>query len=240
MRKIYSLLATLLICVASAQAQGWEWSAGFGYNLGARTPMGMPAEMRALNSYTPQACFSVGAYATYMANARWGARTGLLYDGKGHKAGIEVRNYQLSVMLQDDGRKQGYYTGDIENKTMSHYITLPLLAVFRPCDKWDVFGGLYVSWAFSRKFEGTAHNGSIRETPLHDRIAVRNGTYDYSSDLRKYDIGAQIGGAYYIDHHFSIQAAVQMGFVDQLNPDTRQIDQSLYNVYLNIGAAYRF
>lgn len=240
MRKIYSLLATLTICASSALAQGWEWSAGIGYNLGARTPMGMPAEVRGLNSYTPQACFSVGAYATYMASTKWGARTGLLYDGKGHKAGIEVRNYKLSVMLQDDGRKQGYYTGDIENKTMSHYITLPLLAVFRPCDKWDVFGGFYASWAFAREFKGSAHSGSIRETPLHDRIAVRNGTYDYSSDLRKYDIGAQLGGTYYINRHFAINAAVQMDFIDQLDPDTRQIDQSLYNVYLNIGAAYRF
>lgn len=232
-------MAALTLCVASTHAQGWEWSAGVGYNLGARTPMGMPAEIRGLNSYTPQPCFSVGAYSTYMANAKWGARTGLMYECKGHKAGIEVRNYKLSVTLQDAGRKEGYFTGDIENETMSHYITLPLLAVFRPCEKWDVFGGFYFSWAFSRKFVGKAHNGSIRETPLHDRIAVRNGTYDYSSDIRKYDIGAKVGAAYYISKKVSLQAEIQMGFIDQLDPSTRKIDQSLYNVFLNIGAAYR-
>ena len=155
------------------------------------------------------------------------------------KLRVLLRNYKLSVTLQDDGRKEGYFTGDIENKTMSHYITLPLLAVFRPSDKWDVFGGFYLSWAFSRKFVGKAHNGSIRETPLHDRIAVRNGTYDYSSDIRKYDIGAKVGAAYYISKKVSIQAEVQIGFIDQLDPSTRKIDQSLYNVFLNIGAAYR-
>lgn len=238
MKKIYSLLATILLCVATTQAQGWEWSVGVGYNLGARVPMDMPAEVRGIGSYTLQPCFSAGGYATYMASARWGVRTGLLYEGKGHKVGINVRNYNLSVTLPDGGYKEGYYTGNIENETMSHYLTLPLLAVFRPCGKWDIFAGFYASWAFSCTFEGVASDGSIRETPLHERVAVSSGTYDYSSHLRKYDIGAQLGGAYRFSSNWALQVALQMGFIDQLNPATRQIDQSLYNLYLNLGVTY--
>lgn len=246
---IYSLAAFVVLLAPQLHAgqpgtpRKVEYRIEAAYGIGGRTPLGLPAEIRKVNSYRPLANVSIGAYATRMFTPKWGLSGGLRVETKGMKVASDVRNYRITVNIHNgdaQGTKSGYYTGSISNKSQVQYLTVPVLVVFRPNDRWELHGGLYASYAIDRVFTGGADGGYIRETPLHPKIGVKEGSYDYSSDLRRGDFGLELGAGLRVYRELSVGCNLLWGFVDNLNPATRSIDLSMYNVFLNVGLSYRF
>lgn len=214
---------------------------GAGYNIGATTPLGLPASIREIGGYSPGADFNVGVYASRMIADRWGIGLGVVYDRKGMQASITTRNYHLTMNITDGdeiGTKTGYYTGKIKNKTELGYLSVPVYAVFRPSDKWEFTGGVYFAAALSRSFIGNVSEGKMREDPLHPAIGITRAEYDYSSDIRKFDTGITIGANRRIYRGLGVKASMQWGLISVLDPSTRKIDMNTYNVYLNLGLTY--
>lgn len=248
-KAIYFLLAFIFLFASPLHAgqpeksKGVEFHVFAAYGIGGRSPLGLPAEIRKINSYSPLANISAGAGATYMFTPKWGLRGGLSFEAKGMDVSSEVRNYRITMDIKNGdalGTKSGYYTGRVSNKSMVQYLTIPVVAVFRPDDRWEIRGGIYGSYAISREFTGSTSGGYIRESPLHPKIGVGYASYDYSSDLRHWDLGVELGAGFRVYRGLSVNLNLQWGFIDNLNPDTRRIDLSMYNIFLNAGVSYRF
>lgn len=247
MKKILSLCIIATICLASfssyASDSKLEYTVAAGVNLGGTAPMGFPAEVRSVDSYTPLFNPMIGAYITKMFTPKWGVSTGLRFEQKGMIAQASVKNYQINVDIKQGdqtGKKKGYYTGTVENKTHNSYLVLPVNAVYRPSSKWDVNAGVYFAYAVDRSFTGHAMNGTIRETPLHDKVGVQMADYDYSNDVNKFDFGIEVGGGYKVYKDLAVNASLHWGLLSTLNEDTKQINLTTYNIYLNVGVSYTF
>lgn len=141
-----------------------DYDVALGFNIGATTPMGLPAEVRKIDSYKPTVNLSVGAVANYMLSPKWGIGAGLTFETKGMKTGIQVRNYHLTMNIEDGtekGSKTGYFTGRIRNTTKMTYVTIPVNAIFRPNEDWEMEFGPYFSYALDRTFTGKVSDGEI-------------------------------------------------------------------------------
>ncbi len=249
MKKIVFIIALTLGLATSATANdsianrgnGIEYKVAAGFNIGGTTPIGLPAEVRGINSYKPTANLSIGAYATKMFNPTWGIKAGLRFENKGMETGINVRNYQMTVNIQSGdatGEKTGYFTGDIKNKTRLGYLTIPINAVYRLNKQWDFHAGIYAAYAIERNFTGKVVQGQIRENPLTPIIGITKADYNYSDDLQKWDTGVEIGTSCKVYRNLAIDASFTWGVISALDPNKRKINMDNYNVYLNVGVSY--
>ncbi len=246
--KFKTLAASLVLLAGAAAttpaaAEGVEWSAGIGYNIGATTPLGLPASVRSIGGYSPGANLTLSVNATKMLGSKFGAGIGLSADNLNMNAEITTRNYHLTMNIMDGeetGTRTGYYTGRIRNKTRLTYLTIPVYAVFRPDAKWEIDAGPYVAFALHRSFKGEVSEGKMREDPYHPVISIKKAEYDYSSDLRSVDAGIMLGASRKVWKELAVKASLRWGLTSVLNPSTRKIDMNTYNVYLNLGATYSF
>lgn len=251
MKKI-TLIATLaLVFVLSATAgdsvatnnNGMEYKVQAGFNIGATSPIGLPAEVRGINSYKPTPNLSVAGYAIKMFNSMWGVKAGLRFENKGMETGISVKNYKMTINIHtgdDVGVKTGYFTGDIINKTRMGYISVPVSAVYRLNNRWDFNAGIYAAYAIDCNFTGKVVQGQIRETPLTPVIGVTKADYNYSDDLQKWDVGVEIGASCKVYRNLAIDANFTWGTMSVLDPDKRKMEMDNYNLYLNVGVSYTF
>lgn len=247
MNKISLLAGVALLSAVPVTAQnvksGMEYSVSAGFNIGGSAPLGLPAEIRHIDSYSPALNLSIGAQAAYMFDNAWGAGAGIILETKGMNTGIEARNYHLTMnILQGDatGVKTGYYTGKIKNETKISYLTIPLYAQWRPLTVWTFHAGPYLSFALDRSFIGQVSEGKMREDPLHPALGIQEADYNYSDDIRKFDTGITIGAACRVYRALSVKAALQWGLLSTLDPSKRKIDMDTYNIYLNVGVSYNF
>lgn len=235
------MISSLVVMNAQTSDKKLEYNLSLGFNIGGTTPIGLPAEIRGINSYQPTLNLTVGASVIKMFSPKWGIDAGLRFENKGMKTGVDVKNWQMTVNIQsgdDTGTKTGYFTGSIKNKTSISYLTLPIKAVYRLNDKWDLKGGFYFSYAMERSFTGNVVKGQIRETPLHPVIGITKADYDYSDDLRKFDTGIELGANWKVYKSLAVHANLTWGFLTALDPNKRRVDMDNYNVYFNIGVNY--
>lgn len=247
MNKIALLTGIALMSSVALSAQtdktGMEYGISAGFNIGGSSPLGLPAEIRHINSYSPTLNLSIGAQAVYMLSPVWGVGAGITLETKGMNTGIDARNYHLTMnILQGDatGVKTGYFTGKIKNETKISYLTIPLYAQWRPFTRWTFNAGPYFAFALDRSFIGQVSDGKMREDPLHPALGIQKADYNYSDDIRKFDIGLTAGAAFRVYRALSIKAALQWGLLSTLDPSRRKIDMNTYNIYLNLGVSYTF
>lgn len=246
MKKTILTLALLAAIPSTAPALcpgGMEYRVHAAYNIGGTTPMGLPAEIRSIDSYHPGFHFAVGADAARMLSARWGVSLGVGYETAGMRTGITARNYHLTMNVisgNATGTRTGYFTGSIRNRTDIGYLVIPVTAVFRPVSDWRFDAGVYLAAALDRKFTGAVHGGRIRETPMHAPIGIDRAEYDYSSDISRFDWGLTVAASRRVYRGLGIRAGLKWGLKSVLDPSTRKIDMNTYNVYLNAGIDYTF
>lgn len=243
MNKIILTIALLIgtLPYMFAHDNNIEYKVGLGFNVGGTMPIGLPAEIREINSYSPTANLSISGHALKMFSPQWGAQVGLRLEHKGHNAGIDVKNYRMTLNIgagDDTGVKRGYFTGSIKNKTEFTYLTVPVSAVYRLNDKCDFRLGGYISYALDRSFEGHVVQGHVRESPLTAIIGITQADYDYTDDLRRFDAGIELGTSIKVYRSLAVNADLTWGAIKTLSPNTRKIDMDNYNIYLNIGICY--
>ena len=93
----------------------FTYQARIGYNLGGTAPIGMPATIRTLHSYTLQPNLLLGIDAHYPLDNKWGLMFGLHFEGKGMKIDAGVKNYHMT-MVKGGEQREGMFTGNVITK----------------------------------------------------------------------------------------------------------------------------
>lgn len=252
-------MAIAFACLSQAWAQqertntlvvserlGWEYEVRVGVNIGGATPpIPFPEEIRSVESYNPRFNASIEGVVTkwLTRNPRWGFSTGLRIEAKGMKTAADVKNYSTAI-IDGDSEVAGYYTGRVDTKYSSTFFTLPLTVNYRFNPRWKVRAGLYGSVRVDSDFSGYVSDGYLRDgTPTGEKIVFENGkhgTYDFSSSLRRFQYGVQLGGSWAAFKHLSVHADLTVGLNKLFQKDFKTISFGMRPIYLNIGFGYKF
>lgn len=212
-----------------------------GINLGATTSLGIPEETEKINSAKTMICPAIGVMATQMLSEKWGVQTGLIYERKGGNSNVVMKNFETEIVLagSDGTPTHGFFSGTSENHHSVYYLTLPIRAVYR-MGKWDINGGIYLSYALKRSRTGEAYDGKIRTTPLVPAIAVTSSTSDWSDKVPRMDYGISVGATRAIWKNLDIKVDANWGLKNVLNAPESGLTMNVYNLYACIGLGWRF
>ncbi len=215
------------------------------FGIGGSTPLGMPSEIKKIESYNPGLQLGLEANATkwFEENSKWGIRLGVGVEGRGMKTKARVERY-LTRIIQGNEQIQGYFTGLVQTKVSNTYVNIPVSAVYDLSKRWNLYGGLSFSFAIDKQFEGYVSDGYLRkDTPVGPKITFdKNGkaAYDFSSEVNTFQWGAHLGAEWQMNKHFKLFPQLSYNFNGVLNKDFEAISFSLHNIYLDLGFAYLF
>ena len=234
-----AMLSLLIGTVSEAEAKKYEFSVKAGINIGGTSPMGLPAEIRGINSYNPTLSFSLEGSVKRELTEKWGVMTGIRLETRAMETDAQVKNYRIRLL--NDGRYiEGIFTGDVETKVKNDYVTIPILAVYDISKRGDLKFGGFLSFLTRGDFSGTARNGYIREgTPLSQKMNV-DATYDFSDDIKKFNAGLELGAEFVAYKHLSVYGDLTWSLTPLFPGDFTAISFKMYNVYMNLGFAYVF
>jgi hypothetical protein len=157
------------------------------------------------------------------------------------KTDAQVKNYQMKMVADDNGEVEGVWTGGVITRVDNSYLTLPVLAVWKPSKRWGVKLGPYVSYLLEGEFSGSAYNGYLREgSPVGDKIEIDRAIYNFSSDLRSWNWGAQLGGEWRAFPHLIAELDLTWGINSIFQKDFEVITYSMYPLYTSLSFAYAF
>ena len=185
--------------------KGWELELKAGLNIGGATPLGLPREIRHINSFDPKLNGTLECAVTKWFG-RWGVASGLRLEAKRMSTGATVKNYHTAI-IQNGDQVAGYFTGYDKTDYNSNDLTLPITANYRVNPRWKVRGGMFFSYCLSREFNGYVSDGYLRNgTPTGEKVTFDNGSsadYNFDDDLRKFNYGVQVGASWNAFSHFS-------------------------------------
>lgn len=243
MRSI-KLLSILFILSTSLHAQSnskLNWTLRLGYNIGATSPVSLPAEVRKINSYTPKFNPQIGVLVGYPLDNKWGLGTGLSLDLKGMRVKSRVKYMHTNVVTSDKGdHLEGYFVGKNTTNVTSSYITIPVFATYKFDEKWDIRLGIYAARKLSANFKGNVSDGYMRvETTTGVKQDIDLATFDFKDDIRNYDLGALIGANFNFKKKIGIYGDLSWAFLPFFKGNSNPINFNLYNIYGTIGVSYK-
>lgn len=241
----YIILSLLLFVTISVQAfdkSKLEHRIVAGFNLGATAPSSMPNEIRKIEGWWPQFSTQLGYNAIYHANPKWGVGWGILLDYKGMGTKVKAKYVHTRVEYQGD-ILTGYFVGMNKTEVKMSYVTVPIFATYTFNDKWRVRAGGYAAYAFSTSFRGDVYDGYLRvDEPTGEKIEFEKGgnkaSFDFSDDVRTFDLGVVIGGEMKINHKFNLYGNLNWGLRPIFSKEKRVMDFDMYNIYFAVGLAY--
>ena len=249
--KTIGVITLLLMVTFGAMAQSpsqpekkYEYRIRAGFNIGGTTPIPLPAEIRGIESYSPTMLFSVEGSVMRWITPKWALTTGLRFETKGMNAGARVKNYQMTMMIENGdmtGDMTGRFTGRIRTRIQNEYITLPILAARQLSPRWEVKFGPYFSYRIDGSFTGSAFDGYIRDgDPTGTKVGVENASYNFSYGLRRFSWGGQVGAEWRAYRHLSVYADLTCSANSIFKKDFHSVNFDMYNLYLTVGFGYRF
>lgn len=216
------------------------------FSIGGSSPLGLPEEIRSIESYNPGLQLGLEANATkwLTEDKQWGIRLGLRFESKGMTTKADVKNYRTEIIGDGGERIKGYFTGGVKTKVRNTYLTVPVNVVYSINDNWNIYGGVYVSALIDKTFDGYVYDGYLRQnTPTGEKMLFEGDNtapYDFSKEVRKFQWGTQVGAEWKMNNHFFLLGEVSYGFNGVLNKDFDAISFSMHNIYLNLGFGYQF
>jgi hypothetical protein len=224
-----------------AGERGWEYAVFAGYDMGATLPIPLPAEVRELGSWSPGLSGTLSLQATRWLGGAWGVSTGVMVERKGMKASAEVKHFQTSLEVGEEGRFSGTFSGKNRTEFGGTYLVIPLWGAYRTGGgRWTFRCGGYGAALLGAVFRGTASEGYIRNGgPTGERIRVEDARYDFSEKIRKYDVGIAASVNRRLSSRLTAQGQVLWGVVSVLGESFEGIPYKMYNVYSAVGVAYR-
>ena len=118
--------------------RGLEYEVKAGFSIGGVSPIPLPAEIRAIESYHPTMLIAIDGNATKWFSERWGAEVGIRLENKGMKTDAKVKNYNMEMTATDGGYMKGAWTGYVSTKVRNSYLTFPVLATFKVSKRWAI------------------------------------------------------------------------------------------------------
>ncbi|MDR0748569.1 MAG: PorT family protein [Tannerellaceae bacterium] len=245
--KIYGALLLMIAINGAGFAQEsfkhWEYKAFAGYNMGGATPLPLPAEIRKINSWSPGFAAALAFHATRWITPSWGVTSGLAIDLKGMNIRADVK-YMTTNLVIGEGDNTGTFTGMFTGKnrtiTRNGYLVLPVLAAYKPYEKWTFRLGGYLASLQDANFAGDASDGYIRNGgAAGDRINIEKATFDFSDEVRKIDAGLMASADWFFTNKMAVTGQLSWGLVPIFPSDFNGIPYKMYNVYFMTGIAYK-
>lgn len=258
MRKYILLIALLSIGVSTwaqrertpsivwSSLHGLEYEIKAGFNIGGTLPIPFPVEIRSIDAYNPTLSITIEGNITKWIGEKqeWGIITGLRLENKGMRTKATVKDYGMEIIGDGGEKMSGHWTGGVRTKVQNSYLTIPLLAAYKLTPRWNLKLGPYFSYLIDNDFSGHVYEGYLREgDPTGPKVEFKDGkiaTYDFSSDLRKFQWGVQLGADWKAFKHLKVYADLNWGINDIFKKDFNTITFDMYAVYLNVGFGYAF
>lgn len=220
---------------------GVEYRLKAGFNIGGTTPLPLPAEIREIKEFHPKLNMMIEAEATKSFKEKWGFSLALRFETKGMETKARVRNYNITMVSSEDGVVSGVFTGIVNTEVSNSYLTLPLLAMWKPHERIGIKLGPYCSFLLTGKFSGSASNGYLREgNPTGNRVDITSATYEFSDDLRRWNLGIQTGAEWKALSHLLVSADLMWGLSPIFKKDFDIITFEMYPIFASINFGYIF
>ncbi len=222
-----------------------EYSINSHFSIGGSAPLGLPTEIRKIESYNPNLQLGIGANATKWLydDSDLGIRVGVSVHAKGMKTKARVRNYRTEVII-DKLYMKGIFTGMVETRVKNTYLTIPVSMVYKLSDRWRLYGGPHISFTLDSGFDGFVSDGKFKpEDSTSDDILFEEddqAAYDFSDSVRKLQLGVHAGGEWSLRKNLVLFSHLDYDFNDLFKKDFNSLTFALHNIYLNIGFGYRF
>lgn len=223
-----------------------DYQAKVQLSLGGASPLGIPAQIRDIESFKPANVLGLEVNATKWLSdeQKYGIRVGLKIEGRGMKTEATVKNYFTQIEDDSGARTTGYFTGKVVTEAKNTYLTIPVLFVWNASERWNIYGGFYFSLAVNKSFNGHIYDGVFREgTPIGEPATFEGdaiGIYDFSNDISTFQFGEQIGIEYKFKQNFSISLDATFANTQVFKKDFDAISFKMYNIFGNLGFGYRF
>ena len=215
-----------------------------GYNVGATTPIGVPATIRSIDSFklTPSV---MGGIDFQVTPGRWGILAGVHYENKAMDTEVTTKGYHME-MVKGDSRMEGLFTGHIKQEVTQWMVTIPVMLTCRLGNRvtWKV--GPYLSILTDNDFSGIASDGYLRQgDPTGPRINMGDkegewATYDFSDKMEDRQYGVAMGFDWRVTRHVGIMTDVNWGLSGVFDSDFKTIEQTLYPIYATVGLYLSF
>lgn len=225
---------------------GLEYRIKGGFNFGGTSPLPLPAEIRKIEGFRPglQIAIEGNVIKWIDTQKKWGTLIGIRLESKGMKTDAKVKNYYMVMDATEGdqtGHMEGNWTGYVKTDVKNSFLTVPIQVIHKLSPRWDIKFGPYLSYLTDGEFSGSAYDGYLREgNPTGTKVNVTEATYDFSSDLRKFQWGIDVGGEWRAYRHLSIYADLTWGLNAAFPKDFKSISFKMYNIYLNFGFGYVF
>lgn len=225
--------------------KGLEYRIKAGFNIGGTSPLPLPGEIRKIESYRPGMQIAIeGNVIKWFDHSKWGALLGVRFENKGMKTDARVKNYYMVMESYDPvkpGHMEGNWTGYVKTNVKNSYVTVPIQAIYKVSNRWDLKFGPYLSFLTNGDFSGIAYDGYIREGgPTGPKAEVSEATYDFSDDIRTFQWGLDAGAEWRAYKHLSVYADLTWGLNSIFPEDFKSVSFKMYNIYLNFGFGYVF
>lgn len=258
MKRTLTIMLTILAFIAGMQAQpkhntlqrtlsnGWEFGLKAGFNIGGFSPIPLPVEIRSIEAYNPTLAIQLGGEITKWIDPskKWGVTLGLRFENKNMTTKAMVKNYSMEIIGSDGNRLKGNWTGGVKTDVRNDYLSIPLLASWKPAARWTIQFGPYASILLNGNFTGNVYEGYLREgDPTGEKINFTDGaiaTYDFSDELRTFQWGVQTGAEWNAFKHLKVYTNLTWGLNDIFKNDFKTITFAMYPIYLNFGFGYSF
>lgn len=247
-KHLLTILTCLTLPLTTCHAGGPLDSLGIrirtSYNMGATSPLPLPASIRSIDAFHPTASLAVGADVTCHLGERFGLTAGVRFENKGMNAEVTVKSYPME-MTKGSSQLNGLFTGHVKQKVTQWMLTMPLQASFSLSQSVSVKGGPYFSLLVSKSFSGIAFDGYLRQgNPTGPKIEIGNtegewATYDFSDNIRSLQWGISVGLDWLITHHIGFSADLFWGLSGLFQSDFKTVEQTLYPIYGSIGVSYQ-
>ena len=246
---VFSFFAFGVQEISASGDQGFfkslEYEVNAGTNIGGASPIPLPAEIRKINSYSPELNLQIGATVRkwFGAEDKWGAGLGIRFETKGMKTKATVKNYGMEII--DNGKTlKGRWTGKVQTKYHTQQLVVPLTAFYRLSSRVILNAGPYLSYAFSNDFDGYVFDGYLREgDPTGNKISFSGdskASYDFGNELRTFQWGMQLGASVKVYKQLVVNANLEWGCNDIFYSSFKTVTFNLYPIYLNLGFGYVF
>lgn len=216
------------------------------FSLGGASPIGIPPQIRKIESYNPTLQLGIGVNATKWLSDqhKYGIRAGLNIEGRGMKTQARVKNYYTQIEDDTGAQTKGYFTGHVITEMDNAYVTIPVLFIWNTSYRWNLYGGFYFSTLIDKSFSGYIYDGTFREgSPIGEPTTFENtakGLYDFSNYLSTFQFGSQLGVEYKFKQNFNLFLDLTMAHKQVFKKDFEAISFKMYNIYGNIGFGYTF
>lgn len=248
--KLAHILTTIALAATTASAGArliptdLNYSVRLGYNIGGTAPIGMPASIRGMNSFYVRPNILLGFDVQKDLTPRWGVLTGLHYETKNMKVDATVKSYRMA-MVDGGDRIDGNFTGNVVTQVDESMLTLPVMATWKPAASVTLKCGPYVSYLMTRSFKGEAYDGYLRKgDPTGTMVNIgmdgkAPATYDFSDDMRHWQMGLDLGVDWNIRRRWGVYADVAWGLTGIHKSSFKTIEQTLYPIYGSLGVTYK-